>query len=297
MLARHFHALGHAVTVLSRQAKPALWSVVSWNAETLGGWTREIEGADAVINLAGRSVDCRYNAANRRAIMDSRVNSTRVLGEAIAQSKTPPPLWMNASTATIYRHAFDRPMDERTGEMGGSEPGAPATWNFSIRVARSWEKAFFEAAVPGTRKVALRSAMIMGTGKGGVLDVLRRLVRAGLGGKAGFGRQYVSWIHEADFTAAVCFLMERTDMDGAVNVASPNPLPNEEFMRVLRDVSGVSVGLPAAPWMLEAGALVMRTETELILKSRRVVPGRLLEAGFRFRFPDWPAAARDLVRG
>ncbi len=265
------------------------------NGRELGPWAAAIDGADVVINLAGRSVNCRYTAANRREIIDSRVESTRAVGAAIAQAAHPPALWMNASTATIYRHALDRPMDEATGELGGYEPDAPATWNFSIDVATRWEEAFFAAFTPRTRKIALRSAMTMSPDAGGVFAALLHLAQSGLGGRAGPGTQFVSWVHDADFIRAVEFLIARQQLSGCVNVCSPNPLPNRDFMGDLRRACGARFGLPAAKWMLEIGAFFLRTETELILKSRRVVPGRLLEAGFEFRFPLWPAAAQDLV--
>lgn len=295
ILARHFHAQSHDVIVLARHPATTPWRTLQWDAQSLGPWARELDGADLVINLAGRSVNCRYTSANRREIKESRVQSTGVLGEAIAQAPHPPALWINASTATIYRHALDRAMDEHTGELGGSEPGAPSTWRFSIDVARSWEQAFFESRSPATRKVALRSAMVMSPDRGGVFDMLLRLVRYGLGGTSGSGRQYVSWVHDADFLAAIEFLTAHPELDGVVNISSPEPVPNAEFMRVLRQAWGAPIGLPATGWMLEIGAVFLRTETELILKSRRVVPARLLEAGFPFRFPAWSAAAHDLV--
>jgi uncharacterized protein len=296
VLAGHFHAQGHAVTVLSRHMRSAPWPVVPWNGRDLGAWTQKLDGADVVINLAGRSVNCRYTATNRREITESRVHSTRVLGQAIARSSRPPALWMNASTATIYRHALDRPMDELSGELGGREPGAPAAWNFSIEVATSWEREFFAASVPGTRKIALRSAMTMSPDRGGIFATLITLVRLGLGGRAGSGRQFVSWIHDADFVRAIDFLIARKDLEGCINICAPNPLPYLDFMDALRRACGVPIGLPAARWMLELGAFFLRTETELVLKSRRVVPTRMLDAGFEFHFPDWPDAARDLVR-
>lgn len=283
------------MTVLSRQTKPAPWQVVRWNGRDLGEWTEVIDGADVVINLAGRSVNCRYTTDNRREIMESRVLSTRVLGQAIAQASKPTALWMNASTATIYRHALDRPMDEASGELGGNETDVPPTWRFSIDVASRWEQEFFSAATPHTRKIALRSAMTMSPDPGGIFATLLHLVRAGLGGKAASGRQFISWVHENDFVRTIDFLFAHEEMDGCVNVCSPSPLPNEEFMRALRQAWGIRVGLPATRWMLELGAILLRTETELILKSRRVVSQRLLEAGFEFNFADWPTAARDLV--
>ncbi len=262
----------------------------------MGSWAKAIDGADVVINLAGRNVNCRYTRANRREIMDSRVLSTRVVGQTIAQARKPPALWMNASTATIYRHALDRPMDESTGELGGNEPGAPSTWRFSIDVAKSWEAELFSAATPATRKIALRSAMTMGPDPGGIFDTLLRLVRKGLGGRAASGKQFISWIHEADFVRAIDFLIEHQELDGCINICSPCPLPNDNFMRVLRQAWGTRIGLPATQWMLGLGAIFLRTETELILKSRRVVPQRLLESGFKFNFADWSNAADNLVK-
>ncbi len=300
LLARHFHARGDIVTVLSRQPHTAPWQVLPWDGRTLGDWTAAIDGADLIINLAGRSVNCRYNAANRRAILDSRVDSTRVIGQAIAAVVRPPALWMNSSTATIYRHAMGeavnaRAMDELTGEIGGNEANAPDTWRFSIDVAKNWESEFFAADTPHTRKTALRSAMVMSPDRGGIFDTLRKLVRLGLGGRAASGKQYISWIHDLDFVNAIEFIVASQDLDGCINLCSPHPLPNGEFMRAFRRAAGVPIGLPATKWMLEAGAFVMRTETELILKSRRVVPTRLLDAGFQFAFPEWLAAARDLI--
>ena len=295
MLARHFQAAGHDVTVLSRGADAAPWRMVRWDGEALGPWVAELDGSDVCINLAGRSVNCRYGKANRRAIFDSRVLSTRVLNRAMDSVERPPQVWLNASTATIYRHALDRPMAEATGEYGGNEPGAPDTWNFSIDVANAWEEAFYSTATPGTRKVAVRSAMTLSPDRGGVFDVLLGLARYGVGGTIGPGTQFVSWIHEADFIQAVEFLIERRDMEGAVNLASPNPLPNRDFMRILRAAWSARIGMPTPGWLLEIGTFLMRTESELVLKSRRVVPGRLLGAGFEFRYPMWPEAARELV--
>jgi uncharacterized protein (TIGR01777 family) len=268
---------------------------VAWDARTLGPWAAELDGADVVINLAGRNVNCRYSEANRREIMDSRVDSTRVVGEAIAAAKHAPPVWLQASTATIYAHRYDAPNDETTGIVGGSEPGAPDTWRFSIEVALAWERALEQAPTPDTRKLALRSAMTMSPDRGGVFDVLFGLARRRLAGRAGDGRQYISWIHDRDFLRAIDWLIEHEHLDGPINLAAPEPLPNAEFMRALREAGGISLGLPATRWMLELGAVFMRTETELVLKSRRVVPGRLLADGFSFDFPSWPEAARDLV--
>ncbi len=295
ILARHYHAQGHTVTVLSRSPRPEPWRTVSWDGLTPGAWATELEQSDVCINLAGRSVNCRYNTENRRTIYESRIRSTVLLNQVIASLNQPPRLWVNASTATVYRHAPDRAMDEASGELGGNEPGAPDTWNFSIEVAKRWEQAFFSTSTPRTRKIASRSAMTFSPDRGGVFDVLSGLVRCGLGGRQGPGSQYVSWIHEADFVRAMDLLIARDDFSGIINLASPNPLPNCDFMRALREAWGVRISLPIPRWMLEIGAFVLRTESELVLKSRRVVPSRLLAAGFQFLFPEWPAAARELV--
>jgi uncharacterized protein len=295
ILARHFHAKGDEVIVLSRHPYNATWKVMEWDGRTVGTWAQELERCDVCINLSGRSVNCRYSTENRRAIYDSRIQTTLLLNQVIASLREPPRVWLNASTATIYRHSFDREMDEASGELGGNEPGAPDTWNFSIDVAKEWEKAFFSVSTQCTRKIALRSAMTFSGDRGGVFDLLLGLVRRGLGGTQGSGKQFVSWIHETDFVRAVEFLIEREDFSGVVNLASPNPLPNREFMKALRKAWGTRIGLPAPAWMLEIGTFLLRSESELVLKSRRVVPGRLLAARFEFLFPEWPTAAQELV--
>ena len=298
ILARAFVAEGHEVVVLSRSPRPAPWRVVPWDASTVGDWAAEFEAADAVVNLAGRSVNCRYTAANRKLILDSRVESTRAVGQAIARAARPPRVWLQSSTATIYAHRYDAPNDEATGVLAGTatEVGAPDTWKFSAEVSQAWERAAVEADTPRTRKVLLRSAMTMSPDRGGIFDVLLGLVRRRLGGTNGDGRQFISWVHDRDFVRAVYHLIGRDDLCGPVNVSSPNPLPNAEFLRELRVAAGVGFGLPASRWMVEVGAFLMRTESELALKSRRVVPGRLLDSGFAFDFPAWPAAAADLCR-
>ena len=293
VLSVHLSGRGHQLVVLTRTPSDAKgrFREVQWDGRRLGNWTREIDGADAVINLAGKSVDCRYCARNKRMIMDSRVDSTRVLGEAIGRSANPPPVWLNSSTATIYKHSLDRPMDEITGEIGAT-PAVNDT--FSVEVARAWEKALGDARTPATRKVALRTSMVFGTTEGGVFQVLRRLVRFGLGGSMAGGHQFVSWIHEEDFCRAVDWLLTRPDLSGPVNVAAPNPVPNRDMMQSFRQIAGVSMGLLATRWMLEMGAFFLRTETELILKSRRVVPSRLTASGFQFLHPQLREAIADL---
>ena len=301
MLARYFQERGHHVTVLTRGPYTAPWQTVHWDGKETGPWVETLEGADVCINLAGRSVNCRYDDENRREIYDSRIGTTSLLNRVIAGLAEPPRVWLNASTATIYRHALDRAMDEATGELGGHElisgrRRAPDTWNFSIRVAKDWEAAFFATPTPRTRKVAMRSAIVFSPVPGNAFATYLNLVRVGFGGTQGNGRQFVSWIHESDFARAVEFLIERDDLEGPVNLAAPNPLPNREFMQALRDAWEMPNGVPL-PWpLLEIGALVMRTETELVLKSRCVVPGRLLAAGFLFEFRNWQEAADDLVR-
>ncbi len=306
VLARAFARDGHSVTILTRELQPVvsldpdnlpLWSTSTWDARSHGDWEACLEGADAVINLAGRSVNCRYTPANRRLIKESRVDSARVVGEAIARCQRPPRVWLQASTATIYAHRYDAPNDEATGILGGDEPGAPDTWNFSIDVAKSWERAAESIPLPvGTRLVLMRSAITMNADPGSAFSVLLGLVRLGLGGTNGDGRQFVSWVHEEDFVRAVYWLIEHEELSGPVNIAAPRPLPNRDFMSALRAAWGAPFGLPANRPMLEAAAFFMRTETELILKSRRVVSTRLEQSGFRFDFPDWPEAVRDLCR-
>jgi hypothetical protein len=292
LLATYFQKTGYEVTILSRSPKATHGGVreVQWDARTLGEWAREFDGAAVVINLTGRSVNCRYHEGNRREIMDSRVDSTRVIGEAIAKCKTPPPVWLNASTATIYKHNSG----PAWGEDGKIECTPEAKDAFSIEVATAWERALNEARTPGTRKVALRAAMILGTGANSVFPALHGLTRCGLGGRMGDGKQFVSWIHETDFCRAIEWVIAHEKINGPVNICAPNPLTNAEMMRAFREVCGMPVGLPAAKWMLEIGAFVLRTETELLIKSRRVKPQWLMETGFTFQFPFIERAVEDL---
>jgi uncharacterized protein len=291
-LATHFQNAGCRITILTRSPKATVTGVreIGWDAGTLGDWARELEGALAVINLVGRSVNCRYNGRNRRLIFESRVNSTRVIGEAIAKSKTPPPVWLNASTATIYKHTFGPAWNE-SGEISGTPE---AKDEFSIEVATAWERTLNEARTPLTRKVAMRAAMVLGTEGNSVFPILRRLARLGLRGRMGSGRQFVSWIHETDFCRAVEWLITHGQLSGLVNLCAPNPVSNSEMMKMLREVCGAPIELPAAAWMLEIGAFIVRTETELLIKSRRVMPGRLVESGFDFQFPLLRPAMEDL---
>jgi uncharacterized protein len=295
ILSRAFTADGHEVVVLSRKPKAAPWRVVAWDGATSGPWGQEVDGADVVVNLAGRSVNCRYHAANRREMMESRIRSTAAVGRAIAEARRPPAVWLQASTATIYAHRFDAANDEATGIIGGSEPDAPKSWKFSIDIAQAWEQAAIEAVTPATRNVLMRTAMVMTPLRGDTFDLLAGIAGRGLGGRVGDGRQFVSWLHDRDLVRAVDWIIGH-DLSGPVNLAAPGPLPYAEFMRTLRRSLGMRLGLPATRWMMEIAAFVLRTESELVLKSRRVVPGRLLESGFRFEFPTWPEAAADLIR-
>jgi uncharacterized protein (TIGR01777 family) len=292
VLTEYFAARGSEIVILTRKprAVTGLIREVFWDGESRGNWATELEDARALINLAGVSVNCRYHASNRKLMLDSRLNSTRALGEAIAGCTNPPPVWLNSSTATIYKHTFGAAWDE-SGEIGGC---AEAKDIFSVEIATEWERVFSEAKTPRTRKVTLRSAMVLGHARNSVLPNMLRLVRLGLGGSMAGGRQYVSWIHNEDFCRAIEWVIDHEAVLGIVNLAAPNPLPNTDFMRTLREICGVPLGLPAARWMLEVGAFFMRTETELIIKSRRVVPGRLLAEGFKFCFPELRAAVEDL---
>jgi uncharacterized protein (TIGR01777 family) len=291
-LSAHFLKARWDVAILTRDPNRTggVGRQVAWDACTLGAWQREVDGSTAVVNLTGKSVNCRYHVRNRREILESRLNSTRVVGDAIGRSVHPPEVWLNSSTATIYKHTFAAPWDE-SGEIGAAPEAKDA---FSIDVAKAWERIFVEAHTPQTRKVALRSAMALGMGKNSVFPVLRRLVRLGLGGKLGNGRQFVSWIHEVDYCRAIEWLINHDQMCGPVNLAAPSPLSNGEMMKILRRICHASIGLPASSWMLEVGAFFLRTETELIIKSRRVIPRRLLESGFQFRFPLIKEAFEDL---
>ncbi|MCX4853788.1 TIGR01777 family oxidoreductase [Streptomyces canus] len=294
VLKRALDSAGHEVVILTR--RPRREGEVQWDGRTLGPWTAAVDGSDIVINLAGRTVSCRYTAANLQEMMDSRVDSTRVVGAAIAGAARPPRVWLQMSTATVYAHRIDAPNDEATGVIGGAEPGVPNYWAYSVEIAKAWERAQQQAETPATRKVALRSAMVMSPDPGGVFAILLGLARMGLGGPVAGGAQYVSWIHEHDFVRAVEFLIDKEDIAGPVNLAAPHPLPQRAFMRTLRSAWGIPVGLPATKWMAELGAFALRSDTELLLKSRRVVPGRLTQAGFDFQYAQWPQAANELVR-
>lgn len=278
-LAIRFQALGYEVILISRQAGHIPWNDSSRIVEAL-------EQSELLINLAGKSVNCRYNERNKEAIMQSRTETTHKLAEALQACQNPPPLWLNSSTATIYRHAEDRPMTEDGGELGSG---------FSVEVAKAWEHAFFSRSLPRTRQAALRIAIVLGPG-GGVMTPYLNLVKYGLGGAQGSGKQRFSWIHIKDIFRIILFLKDHPHLDGVFNCSSPNPVTNEELMRELRLHMGKKTGLPAARWMLEVGAFLMRTETELILKSRWVVPDRLEREGFTFEYPTLESALTNILK-
>lgn len=297
LLAGHFIRAGWTVVVLTRQAptrlkvRPRL-HYLEWDGQHPGPWQESLEGATALINLAGKSVNCRYTRKNRERLTTSRLEPTRLLGQVLAGLNDPPKIWINASTATLYQHTYGKPWDEN-GEIGAHPEAKDA---FSIELAQAWEAAFHEVNPPGIRKILLRAAMVLGQDDdhNNVFAVLRRLTLFGLGGKMGHGRQYVSWIHEHDFSRAVEWLVEHPTVEGVVNLAAPEPIPNRAMMTLFREVFGIPFGLPATAWMLEVGAFFLRTETELIIKSRRVIPGLLAGEGFRFRFPTLREALIDL---
>lgn len=288
-LSHYFGSMGHEISVISRRGP------VVWDGRTLGDWVKTLEGADVVINLAGKSVNCRYNEKNLAEMMSSRVDSTRILGSAITGCKVPPKVWLQSSTATIYRHTLEAPNGE-SGVIGSTNDSVPAKWLKSVEIAKAWEKALYESTTPLTRKVALRTAMVMAPIDGSIFSVLTGLTRKGLMGVQGSGRQYVSWIHETDFCRALDWIIEHSGLEGPINISSPNPLPQSEFAKCMRESNGAKIGLPATALMLEVGTLFMKSETELVLKSRRVVPEKLLKSGFEFEFPVWQDAARDLAK-
>ncbi|WP_068621157.1 TIGR01777 family oxidoreductase [Paenibacillus tuaregi] len=278
-LNQRFHELGYEIQMISRQPGHIPW-------EDRVGILAALEDSELLINLAGKSVNCRYTRKNREAILNSRTETTEILGRALSSCSNPPPLWINSSTATIYRHAEDRPMTEESGEIGTG---------FSVEVAKAWEAAFFSFKLPKTRQAALRIAIVLGK-HGGVMTPYQNLVRFGLGGVQGPGSQKFSWIHVEDLFRIIVFLKEREDLAGVFNCSSPGPVTNRELMSGLRTAMHRSFGLPAAKWMLEIGALALSTETELILKSRWVIPERLTREGFTFKFNSLESALGDILQ-
>lgn len=277
VLVHHFQKKAVDIVILTRGRSKIKNTVryIHWNAKTMTGWEHELENADVLINLAGKSVDCRYTTKNKSEIIASRVESTVILNKAVLQCTNPPKHWLNSSTATIYRHSIDKQMDEVTGEIG---------FDFSMNVARMWEKAFFQTETPQTKKTALRTSIVLGK-NGGAYVPLKKLAYLGFGGRQGSGNQFVSWIHEKDFARAVAFIIDK-EMEGVVNVVSPEPIRNRNFMKALRDSKNIPIGIPIGTLLLKLGAKIIGTETELVLKSRNVIPKRLQENGFKFIYGD-----------
>ena len=277
-LKTRFEKMGYDIVVISRKDGD-----IHWNNFT--GIVNALENADLLINLAGKSVDCRYNEKNKAEILRSRIETTRILGEAIEVCKNPPVLWINSSTATIYRHAEDRPMTEDQGEIGKG---------FSVDVATSWEKAFFSFHLKKTRQVALRMAIVLGRG-GGIIRQVLNLIRFGLGGRMGNGRQMFSWIHIADVFNIILFVMEHKELSGVYNCSAPNPVTNEILMKTFRKETNTKIGLPSPAWLLRMGAVIIKTETELILKSRWVIPEKFNKAGYQFKYPTLQLALENIL--
>mgnify|MGYP006200049771 CR=1 FL=1 len=286
VLIQHFKNKFEEIIILTRGKSEIKNQIkyVNWDAKSFSGWEAALENSDVVINLAGKSVDCRYTETNKAEILASRIDSTKILNEAILKCKNPPKHFINSSTATIYRHSEDKEMDEYTGEIGN---------DFSINVAKSWEKIFYEVETPKTLKTAIRTSIVLGK-NGGAFVPLKKLTQLGLGGKNGNGSQFVSWIHEKDFAKAVEFIIEK-ELSGSINVVSPKPIRNEEFMKKLQKAIGIPFGLPISKSLLEFGAKIIKTETELVLKSRNVIPKRLIENGFEFEFGDLEKTFKNLL--
>jgi len=287
VFAKYYKDKAGEIVILSRHEKQAEENIrtIVWDGKTRGKWTAELVNADMVINLCGKNVNCRYTEKNKAEIFASRLLNTELLGEVIRDLYEPPKLWINLSSATIYRHAEDRPQDEVTGEIGTG---------FSVDVVNAWEAAFNKYETPKTRKVALRMGIVLGRSDS-VFPRLLNLVKLGFGGKQGNGEQYVSWVHETDAARSTEWLMDHTELSGVFNCVAPNPVKNDELMHIIRKVYGMPVGLPAPKWLLEIGSVVIGTETELILKSRWVLPKRLLNSGFEFEYPEAEGAVRNIL--
>jgi uncharacterized protein (TIGR01777 family) len=286
VLTNHFKDKFDEIVILTRGKSQTIDRIkfVNWNAKTFTGWENELENATVLINLAGKSVDCRYTKKNKKEILLSRIQSTKILNKAVLHCKNPPKHWLNSSTSTIYRFSLDKQMDEIDGEIGN---------DFSMNVAQSWEKSFFKIETPNTLKTALRTSIVLGK-NGGAFIPLKTLAKLGFGGKQGKGNQFISWIHEEDFTNAVDFIIQK-EMTGVVNIVSPKPIPNSDFMQKLRKAVGFSFGIPMSAFLLEIGSFFIRTETELVLKSRNVIPKKLLDNGFQFKYDNLDNAFENLV--
>jgi len=287
ILANYFQDKVTTIIILTREQNKNIGNInyVHWNAQTLGDWKNHIDGADVLINMAGKSVDCRYHQKNKDLILYSRIKTTQILGKAVMQSRKPPKIWLNSSTATIYKHSLDKEMNEISGEIGTG---------FSVNVATAWENTFFSQHTPQTRKVALRTAIVLGK-NGGALPPLLNLVKIGFGGKQGKGNQKFSWIHEKDFARSIEFIIQNPSIQGVINLVSPKPTTNTLFMNTLQKTLQVPIGIPLPKLILKIGARIINTETELILKSRNVIPKKLIENGFRYQFPNLKNAVTNIL--
>ncbi|WP_395052375.1 TIGR01777 family oxidoreductase [Flavobacterium sp.] len=287
VLVAHFRDKCQEIVILTRGKSKIIDNVkyVNWDAKTFSGWESELENASVLINLAGKSVDCRYTNNNKKEIYNSRIDSTKILNQAVLNSKNPPKHWLNSSTSTIYRFSLDKQMDEIDGEIGD---------DFSMNIAKSWERAFFETTTPKTMKTALRTSIVLGK-NGGAFIPIKMLAKFGFGGKQGKGNQFISWIHEKDFARAIEFVIEK-QMSEIVNIVSPKPISNYDFMKTLRTKIGIVFGLSTSKFLLEIGSFFIRTEPELVLKSRNVIPKRLQENGFQFEYSTLEKAFENLLK-
>lgn len=287
VIANHFKPKTNRIIILTRSQSHIKngFEYVNWDAKTMTGWEKHFENADVLINLTGKSVDCRYNETNKNLIYTSRIDSTQILGKAIAQCLSPPKVWFNSSTATIYAHSMNKQNDEFTGDIGEG---------FSVNIAKSWEKAFFSFKLKNTRQIALRTSIVLGK-DGGALQPIVKMTKLGLGGKQGNGKQKVSWIHEVDFVRSIDFLIENTALDGTINIVASEPTTNNKLMKTIRRSLNIPFGIMSPKWLLEFGARIINTETELILKSRNVIPTRLTQAGFKYQYPELDKAINHLL--
>jgi len=294
LLTKSFLSEGHEVVILSRNdTNPCDARVVPWDGATLGEWAKEIEGADAVINLAGQSVKCLYTDKQIKTLRSSRVKPTQVIGQAIKQANQPPSIWLQMSSAAIYAHSFNTPNDEETGKIGEA-PDIPSVWKKIVKLVQDWEEALETASTKNTRKVIMRQSVVMAVQPQGAFNIFLWLCRWGLGGSIAGGKQMISWINADDFVKSIKFLLQNNSIEGPVNICSPHPISQAEYMKVLRNVVGSRFGIPATKWMIELSSYIMQIDSELSLKSRYVVPKVLLDNQFSFQFPDWKDAAKNL---
>ena len=294
LLTRSFIQKKYQVVVLSRRGdNSSEGELVPWDACTLGEWAQKINGADAVINMTGKNIKCLYTDKNLKTLRNSRINSTRVIGQAIKQAKTPPPIWIQMSAAGIYTHSLSTPQDEEIGKIG-EDPCRPDSWKKIVRLVQDWEEALFSSETPQTRKVAVRAGIIMSAQNNSAFSKLTQLCRFGLGGTIGKGKQMNSWLHESDFVNGIHFLLENSNLEGPVNFCSPHPVSQTEMMQTLRKITGAGFGIPATNWMVELSSYITQIDPELILKSRYVIPKVLQDHHFSFEFPRWEQAAKDL---